>query len=150
MRTSWKGPSDGKSLFLISDLPPFPAHGQRTLSEAVGPSGITVSESSTLLVDQSIAVLRMVVERMPPGKVNVFLDLQGLIPLFARYLGRLERNETTLRTKLRFCHLVEMAFDDQPAGAVDRDGVLRNLLLESLIEWSAGFIKVSGLHPSGK
>lgn len=109
----------------------------------MSPSGIVISEESTMLVDQSIATLRAVVERIPSGKVDTYIDLQGLLPIFTRYLGRLERNETTLRTKLRFCHLVQMVCSDQPAGAPDRDGLLRNMILESLIEWAAGSMKVS-------
>jgi neurofibromin 1 len=109
-------------------------------------NGINVTDSFTTLVEQSITVLRLTVERIQPGTVHKYLDLDEIIFLLARYLSRLGRNEGALRAKMRFCHFAELALRDGHSAKIGTDGLLPNSLLDWLTEWSMETMKVRRRH----
>lgn len=110
------------------------------LVRCVGPNGIIVSEPFTVLVEQSIAVLRLTMDRVQPG---TRLDLSEIMFFFARYLSRLGRDEAALRIKMRFCYLAELVLSKEETASTGHDTVLRNALLDWLTEWSVDTMKVS-------
>ena len=110
------------------------------LVRCVGPNGIIVSEPFTVLVEQSIAVLRLTMDRVQPG---TRLDLSEIMFYFARYLSRLGRDEAALRIKMRFCYLAELVLSKEETASTGHDAVLRNALLDWLTEWSVDTMKVS-------
>jgi neurofibromin 1 len=98
-----------------------------------------VSDPFTVLVEQSIAVLRLTMDRVQPGNR---LDLSEIMFYFARYLSRLGRDEGALRIKMRFCHLAELVLSKEETASTGHDVVLRNALLDWLTEWSVDSMKV--------
>ena len=113
------------------------------LFHCVGPNGITISEPFTVLVEQSIAVLRLTMDRVQPGNR---LDLSEIMFYFARYLSRLGRDEGALRIKMRFCYLAELVLSKEETASTGHDTILRNALLDWLTEWSVDSMKVGTCH----
>lgn len=92
------------------------------------------------MADQTIAVLRLMIERMQPGDPQ--FDVTEIVFLLARYLNRLGRDDASLRVKMRFCQMVEFIVGKDEMVAAPQDGLLRNTLLEHFSEWSFDAQKV--------
>jgi neurofibromin 1 len=122
------------------------AYTASLLLHCVGTNGLKVSDTFTVLLEQSIAVLRLTVDRVQPGS---HLDVSEIMLYFARYLSRLGRDDAALRLKMRYCHLAEMVMSKEETVSAGHDSIHKNSLLDWLTEWSLDSMKVSTLGSGG-
>ena len=118
---------------------------RRRLSRAMGPAGISTSETMTTFVDQVLSILRLITDRMSPaeraGAMQV--DFGEIVSLMLRYVNRLHRDETTSRLKIKFSQLCEAVLAKGECIMLSNEGSLRNTILECLMEWSIEAQRVS-------
>ncbi|WVW79391.1 hypothetical protein I302_101360 [Kwoniella bestiolae CBS 10118] len=123
----------------------------KLLSHAIGPAGINISEPFTIFAEQSVSVLRLLIDRMGPNDdvPTVQVDLGELFYLLAQYIHRLGRSDTALRLKSRFCHLVEMALRKPDNVCLSNGARFRNALLDWMSEWSLESMRDNDVYVSG-
>lgn len=93
------------------------------------------------MVEQSVSVIRLLIERLQPDDPR--FDVTEMLFLMGRYLTRLGKDDHSLRTKLRFCQLIETVLGREGVISVGQESLLRNSLLEWMTEWSIETQKVS-------
>ncbi|CAG8509250.1 3861_t:CDS:10, partial [Acaulospora colombiana] len=98
------------------------------------------SERYTLFVDQSISVLRLILERIFDTSDNLYIcDIGGLVLSFAKYLSRLGAGNNALKIKKRMCQLTELLMAKKEFVSLRQEIKLRNLLMEIIIEWTSDY-----------
>nr|XP_018259204.1 neurofibromin 1 [Kwoniella dejecticola CBS 10117]OBR81362.1 neurofibromin 1 [Kwoniella dejecticola CBS 10117] len=129
----------------------------KLLSHAIGPAGVSVSEPFTAFAEQSVSVLRLIIDRMGPSddSPTVQVDLGELFYLLAQYIHRLGRGDVALRLKTRFCHLIEIALKKPDNVTLSNKLKFKNAFLDWMSEWSLESMRdndkyVSGLETTSK
>ena len=115
----------------------------RLLGHSVGSGGIKASDTFTTFVDQILAVLKLAIDRLDPVEQGLQLDLSDLVSLLVRYLSRLDRDESNLRIKTKFCQFLESMSSKSESITIVNQGMLKNNILDQLVEWSVEAQRVS-------
>jgi neurofibromin 1 len=96
-----------------------------------------------LLVDQSITVLKLIIDRIDASSDNLFaVNFSGLIHQFAKYLNKLGTGQTALKMKIRMCNLSEALMQKKEYVTIRQEYLVRNRLLEIVVEWTSDFALV--------
>ncbi|RGB37714.1 hypothetical protein C1646_638789 [Rhizophagus diaphanus] len=99
-------------------------------------------EKFTLFVEQTISVLKLILERIYDMSDNLYsCDIGGLVLSFARYLNKLGTSNTSLRIKKKMCQLAELLMVKKEYVNLRQEIKLRNHLLEIIMEWTSDFSK---------
>lgn len=108
------------------------------MSHAIGPNGVTCSDTFTIFVEQAISVLRLLVDRAhsSEAKESLHIEMGDIMLTLAQYIHRLGRDDASLRIKIRYCQLVELALQ-KTAVVMSNDSRLRNSLLEWMSDWTS-------------
>ena len=105
-----------------------------------GPAGqIHISDSSTLLVDQTISVMKLILESSPEDLSHVS-DIEDLLLGILKFVGQLESkspNQSIYITKSRLCGLLEAMMKQRQNINIRNEFSLRNELVESVIRWTS-------------
>ncbi|KAG9291425.1 hypothetical protein G9A89_021843 [Geosiphon pyriformis] len=100
----------------------------------------TCTERFTLFVEQAISVLKLILDRIQDASENLYtVDFGGLVLSFARYLHRLGTVHDALRIKIKMCVLGEILMLKKDYVTLRQEIILRNNLLEIIIEWTSDF-----------
>ncbi|GBC02045.1 hypothetical protein RclHR1_04420015, partial [Rhizophagus clarus] len=103
---------------------------------------VSPQEKFTLFVEQTISVLKLILERIYDMSDNLYsCDLGGLVLSFARYLNKLGISNTSLRIKKKMCQLAELLMVKREYVNLRQEIQLRNHLLEIIMEWTSDFSK---------
>ncbi|CAG8450213.1 2329_t:CDS:10 [Ambispora leptoticha] len=103
-------------------------------------------ERYTLFIEQAISVLKLILDRIQDASENLYsVDFGGLVLSFARYLHRLGTGHVALRIKVKMCQLCEILMAKKDYITLRQEIILRNKLLEIIIEWTSDFsVKTDG------
>jgi hypothetical protein len=120
-------------------------HMEETLSQCFEEDGdVKCSPNYNLLVDQSITVLKLILDRINESSASLFaVNFSGLIHQFARYLNKLGTSQTALKMKIRMCNLCETLMQKKEYVTIRQEYLVRNRLLEIIVEWTSDFALVS-------
>jgi neurofibromin 1 len=113
-----------------------------TISHLFNPNGEIYSDSNnSLLVEQSVLILKMVLDRLvDPSDCLLNIDFSTLVLKLASYINKLPRgNYTTLRIMILMCHLTEVLMLKKEQVIIRDDVRVRNKLLEIMVEWTSDF-----------
>ncbi|CAJ0643714.1 10011_t:CDS:10 [Entrophospora sp. SA101] len=98
------------------------------------------SPKNTVMVEQSIIVLKLILDRIHDSSEHFYTcDLGNLVLSFARYLNSLGTNNIALRIKRKICVLTETLMIKKEFVSLRQEIKLRNNLLEMIIEWTSDF-----------
>lgn len=116
-------------------------HLEATMNRWFGADGEAVcGMRSTLFVEQAVLVLKLILDRLvDPSDCLLSIDFSTLIHAFAKYLNKLPDNFSTIRMKIKMCHLVEAMLQKKEQIIVRDEMRLRNKLLEIIVEWTSDF-----------
>jgi neurofibromin 1 len=119
-------------------------HMEDTLSQCFETDGdVVCSPRYNLLVDQSITVLKLIIDRIDASSDNLFaVNFSGLIHQFAKYLNKLGTGQTALKMKIRMCNLSEALMQKKEYVTIRQEYLVRNRLLEIVVEWTSDFALV--------
>lgn len=97
--------------------------------------------TNTLFVEQSVLVLKMVLDRLVNANdCLVSVDFSTIVLYFINYINRLPHNNyTTMRTMIMMCHLTESLMSKMDQIIIRDDVRVKNRLLEIIIEWTSSF-----------
>ena len=105
-----------------------------------GPAGqIHINDVSTLLVDQTISVMKLILESSPEDLSHVS-DIEDLLLGILKFVGQLESKsaaQSTYTTKSRLCGLLEAMMKQRQNINIRNEFSLRNELVESVIRWTS-------------
>ncbi|KAI9283473.1 hypothetical protein BC943DRAFT_100701 [Umbelopsis sp. AD052] len=123
-------------------------HMEETLSQCFEADGdVVCSPRFNLLIDQSITILKLILDRINASSESVFsINFSGLIHQFARYLNKLGNSQTALKMKIRMCNLCEALMQKKDYVTIRQEYLVRNRLLEIIVEWTSDF----ALKPESK
>lgn len=121
-------------------------HMEVTLAQCFEEDGdVMCSPSYNLLIDQSITVLKLILDKINESSASLFaVNFSGLIHQFARYLNKLGTSQTALKMKIRMCNLCETLMQKKEYVTIRQEYLVRNRLLEIIVEWTSDFALVSG------
>jgi hypothetical protein len=121
-------------------------HMEETLAQCFEADGdVVCSPRFNLLIDQSITILKLILDRINASSESVFaINFSGLIHQFARYLNKLGSSQTALKMKIRMCNLCEALMQKKDYVTIRQEYLVRNRLLEIIVEWTSDFALVSG------
>ncbi|ODN95826.1 neurofibromin 1 [Cryptococcus wingfieldii CBS 7118] len=117
----------------------------KLLSHAFGPTGVNVSDAFNTLVEQSVNILRLQIDRMGPDNdmPTVQVEMGELLHKLGQYIQRLGRSDLAIRLKTRYCQLVEVALSKKDHVVAENGLGLKNSVMEWLCEWSVDTSRVS-------
>lgn len=123
-------------------------HMEVTLAQCFEEDGdVMCSPSYNLLIDQSITVLKLILDKINESSASLFaVNFSGLIHQFARYLNKLGTSQTALKMKIRMCNLCETLMQKKEYVTIRQEYLVRNRLLEIIVEWTSDF----ALKPDNK
>jgi neurofibromin 1 len=99
-----------------------------------------------LFVEQSVLVLRLILDRLiNPSDCLLNIDFSTLMFQFIDYLDGVPNTHITLRIKIKTCMLIEVLMAKKENIIIQNEIVLRNRLLDILIEWTSDIALVSVL-----
>lgn len=118
---------------------------ESVMSKCLNTDGeILCSSTNTLFVEQSVMVIKMILDRLTENDCLLSVDFGTLALHFANYINRLPRdNYTTMRIMIMMCHLVEVLMLKKDQVVIRDDVRVKNKLLEIIIEWTSAFNLVS-------
>lgn len=114
----------------------------------MGSTGVSPSETFTIFVDQILVVLRLAIDRIDPVEQDLQLDIGDLVSLLVQYLSRLGREESELRSKVKFCQLMESILSKNACISLSSEESLKNTILDQLVDWSVEAQRVSTRNAS--
>ncbi|KAI8061724.1 hypothetical protein BC940DRAFT_262450 [Gongronella butleri] len=120
----------------------FSRHLEALVSRNFTANGEPVcSPSRSLLVEQSMAILRLILDRLAPGNPHflINIDFGGLVSHFNTYIGGLTPSYETTRMQINFCYLVEAMVIKKDQIIIGNENQLRNRLLETMMQWTSFF-----------
>ncbi|KAG1474757.1 hypothetical protein G6F57_010255 [Rhizopus arrhizus] len=102
---------------------------------------VLCNSTNTLFVEQSVLVLKMVLDRLVNANdCLVSVDFSTIVLYFINYINRLPHNNyTTMRTMIMMCHLTESLMSKMDQIIIRDDVRVKNRLLEIIIEWTSSF-----------
>ncbi|GAB5590022.1 Ras GTPase activating protein ira2 [Umbelopsis nana] len=114
-------------------------HMEDTLSQCFESDGdVVCSPRYNLLIDQSITVLKLILDRINESSESLFaVNFSGLIHQFAKYLNKLGPGQTALKMKIRMCNLCEALMQKKEYVTIRQEYLVRNRLLEIIAEWTS-------------
>ncbi|KAG0745150.1 hypothetical protein G6F62_003419 [Rhizopus arrhizus] len=114
---------------------------ESVMSKCLNTDGeILCSSTNTLFVEQSVLVIKMILDRLTENDCLLSVDFGTLALHFANYINRLPRdNYTTMRIMIMMCHLVEVLMLKKDQVVIRDDVRVKNKLLEIIIEWTSAF-----------
>lgn len=80
---------------------------------------------------------------MPGEQAGLQVDLGEIISLLLAYITRLGRDESSLRTRIKLCQLVDSVLARTECIALSNEANLRNSLLETMVDWAIDAQRVS-------
>ncbi|KAI9265605.1 hypothetical protein BY458DRAFT_438052 [Sporodiniella umbellata] len=118
---------------------------EASMAQCFGPNReILCNSANTLLVEQSVLILKMILERLTDNDWLLSVDFSTLMIYFANYINHLpQRDYTTMRTMIMMCHLIEVLLLKKDQTLIRDDVRVKNRLLEIVIEWISNFNLVS-------
>lgn len=116
-------------------------HLETTLGKCFGANNDPIcSPRFTLFVEQAISVLKLVLDRMDDTVDNLYtVDFSGLISQYAQYLNKLGNNPQSMKIKIKMCQLCEVLMMRKDRITLRQEFLLRNKLLEIIVEWTSDF-----------
>lgn len=120
-------------------------HMEDSLSQCFESDGdVVCSPRYNLLIDQSITVLKLILDRINESSESLFaVNFSGLIHQFAKYLNKLGVGQTALKMKIRMCNLCEALMQKKEYVTIRQEYLVRNRLLEIIAEWTSDCALVS-------
>ncbi|KAI9259080.1 hypothetical protein BY458DRAFT_479034 [Sporodiniella umbellata] len=96
------------------------------------------TNDNRLFVEQLVLVLRLILDRLVnPGDYLLNIDFSTLVRQILDYLDRLSNTYATLRIKIKACILIEALMDKKENIIIQNSIVLRNKMLEILVDWTS-------------
>lgn len=96
------------------------------------------AEMFTIFVEQSIAVVQMVLNRMnEPSDAASSVDIGSLMVLYVEYVNALGKREQALRIKTSMCQLCEALMGKKSFFAFTNELRVRNRLFQALVTWTS-------------
>eukprot|EP01119_Soliformovum_irregulare_P019017 TRINITY_DN5943_c0_g1_i1.p1 TRINITY_DN5943_c0_g1~~TRINITY_DN5943_c0_g1_i1.p1 ORF type:complete len:2529 (-),score=855.67 TRINITY_DN5943_c0_g1_i1:42-7628(-) len=106
------------------------------------PSQVNVTKQSTLFIDQSISLVRHILELgQHVNNLSMLIDFEILVDTFVRYVSHLIVDETSVAIKRRLCLLIESMMENRQYISFRNEMKFRNFLVESIMEWTSDFQK---------
>lgn len=115
------------------------------IAQCFGANGeVLCTDTNTLFVEQSVLILKMILDRLTENDWLVSVDFSTLMIHFVNYIDNLPRgNYTTMRTMIMMCHLIEVLVLKKGQTVIRDDVRVKNKLLEIIMEWTSNFNLVS-------
>ena len=113
------------------------------IRKSFGAAGqVKISEYSTLFVDQTISIVKLILESdtSSPEDLSHISDLEDLLQGIIKFVGRLDV-ASSLNMKTRLCGLVEAMMTRRNYFNIRNEFQLRNELMEVIMEWTSDFNK---------
>eukprot|EP01114_Cavostelium_apophysatum_P004552 TRINITY_DN1484_c0_g1_i2.p1 TRINITY_DN1484_c0_g1~~TRINITY_DN1484_c0_g1_i2.p1 ORF type:complete len:1402 (-),score=458.43 TRINITY_DN1484_c0_g1_i2:3446-7651(-) len=106
-----------------------------------GESGqIIVNQKSVLYVDQSISLVKHVLEVPQEGEhLALLADFEALMETFVKFVSGLAVDETSLRIKRTLCQLVQAMMAKRQFISFRNEMRFRNTLVKNIMEWTSDF-----------
>lgn len=119
-------------------------HLEFRMAQCFDSNGGTIrSPQNKLFVEQSVLVLRLILERLVEQNDHLLsVDFNTLISNFADFLNQLPNTQVTMRIKIQMCILVEIAIQKREHIVIRDEVNLRNRILQITVEWSSDFVMV--------
>ncbi|EGG19811.1 neurofibromin [Cavenderia fasciculata] len=116
-------------------------HLQGVINGFFGDAGqLDVSDRSTLFVDQTIGVVKHILDISQTAEdLAIITSFEPLTLLIIRYLNHLVPSTTSLRIKKNFCSLLDVMMIKRQYISFSRETEFRNTLVENIIEWTSDF-----------
>ncbi|KAG1473581.1 hypothetical protein G6F56_000876 [Rhizopus delemar] len=111
------------------------------IAQCFGANGeVLCTDTNTLFVEQSVLILKMILDRLTENDWLVSVDFSTLMIHFVNYIDNLPRgNYTTMRTMIMMCHLIEVLVLKKGQTVIRDDVRVKNKLLEIIMEWTSNF-----------
>jgi hypothetical protein len=106
----------------------------------------------TLFTDQAVSVLKLIMERISDADaIQIQIDIGENLYLLARFLHQGHQRTSELRTKARFCALLDIVLQKREALRIRQEVTVRNSLLDIIADWILEFpsVRFSLAFPSG-
>lgn len=115
-----------------------------------GEAQVIASPKSTLFVDQSISLIKHIIE-LPQelDSLSFLSDFETLMEHFIKYVSQLLLNETTLRIKKTMCTLLESMMQKRQYISFRNEIKFRNNVVENILQWTSDFATTEDSGESG-
>lgn len=96
------------------------------------------TSENEIFVEQLVLVLRLILDRLVnPGDYLLSIDFSTLVDQILDYLARMSNTYVTLRIKIKACILIEALMQKKESIIIQNSIMLRNKMLEVLVEWTS-------------
>ena len=111
------------------------------LEKSFGSAGnINVTPKTTLFVDQSISLVKHIIELpQESADLSLFSDIELVIEAFVKYVSLLETDETSLRIKKTLCVMLGSMMQKRQGISFRNELKFRNNLVDAIIGLTSDF-----------
>lgn len=119
--------------------------GNRRIREILGSADDRFKpQYKTLFADQVVSVLKLIFERISDlDAIQIQFDIGENLYSLARFLHQGRQKTMELRTKARFCALVDIVLQKRETLRIRQEVIVRNSLLDIIADWILEFPSVS-------